>query len=304
MRLHWGAFATSLLLALTAGAEVANNAVSDYGLLQWIDNTKGGFVHPHQEYRRDPETGVAGIFATKLIRKGEILMQVPWSIILKSDDPSEEGQMCCGTVKSLAREMRKGNASNYAPYVNFLLAQPDGEVPSAWSEHGQELFRALVGGESVREPEIPPEEPTEWLTLDWYGRCRGSRADKLAAKAALMVVQRSDDYYMIPGTVKDSKGGILCRFVILSLTLFIIKAYDMYNHRNGEYLNTEYTTYENEKHVTIASRDIQAGEQIHNSYNQCRECTGRHVGYGTGGEHDEFGVVDRSENILVDCFSH
>jgi hypothetical protein len=58
----------------------------------------------------------------------------------------------------------------------------------------------------------------------------------------------------------------------------------MYNHRNGKYLNTEVTTYEGEKHVTVAARDIQPGEQIHNSYNKCKECGGRRVGYGTAGK--------------------
>ena len=57
----------------------------------------------------------------------------------------------------------------------------------------------------------------------------------------------------------------------------------MYNHRNGKYLNTEVTLYEREKHVTIASRDILPGEQIHNSYNQCQDCGGRRYGYGAAG---------------------
>jgi len=57
----------------------------------------------------------------------------------------------------------------------------------------------------------------------------------------------------------------------------------MYNHRNGKYLNTVYSTSVDKNHVTRASRDIAAGEQIHNSYNQCKECHGRRTGYGTAG---------------------
>lgn len=59
----------------------------------------------------------------------------------------------------------------------------------------------------------------------------------------------------------------------------------MYNHRNGKFLNTEVTTEFDEKHVTKASRDIKPGEQIHNSYNNCKECIGRKVGYGTAGAY-------------------
>lgn len=203
MKLHWGAFLTTLLLAVssptTCIAQEAETSVIDHGIrvLEWIHNSSGGYVHPDQEYRLDSETGITGMFATKFIPKGEILLQVPWSIVLRSDDPKEEGQMCCGTVKAVAREMKKGNSSKYAPYANYLKAQPS-ELPSAWSEKGQELLQALVGG-TVRKPEIPPEEPTEWLTNDWYRRCRGSRVDTLSAEAALLVVQRSDDAFMIPG---------------------------------------------------------------------------------------------------------
>lgn len=59
--------------------------------------------------------------------------------------------------------------------------------------------------------------------------------------------------------------------------------YDMYNHRNGKYHNTDVWTEVDVKHVTKASRDIQKGEQIHNSYNRCRDCRGRRLGYGTAG---------------------
>lgn len=59
----------------------------------------------------------------------------------------------------------------------------------------------------------------------------------------------------------------------------------MYNHRNGKYHNTKCTTTEGKHHLTEASRDIQPGEQIHNSYNKCKECGGRKIGYGTAGEY-------------------
>ena len=191
-----------ILFALWATC-VISQGVTDHGVLKWIHNSPGGHVHPDQEFRMDPVSGVSGIFATKLIPKGTILCQVPWSIIIKSDDTDEEGPMCCGTVKAVAREMKKGNNSEFAPYANYLLAQPDNDVPSAWSDLGQKLLRNLVGGK-VDNTLIPPEEPTEWLSFDWYRRCRGSRADAIAAKAAMLVVQRSDDNIMIPGTLEVS----------------------------------------------------------------------------------------------------
>lgn len=58
----------------------------------------------------------------------------------------------------------------------------------------------------------------------------------------------------------------------------------MYNHRNGKWLNTETTVKEGEKHVTKATRKIEAGEQVYISYNMCKGCSGRRHYYGTGGE--------------------
>ena len=187
----------ALLVVVWAGSAVGQ-LVHDHSVLKWIHDSPGGYVHPDQEVRVDPETGIPGVFATSFIPKGAVLCQVPWKLIIKSDVPDERGQMCCGTVKAVAREMKKGNASKFAPYVEYLLTQPDGVTPSTWSDLGQQLLRALVGGK-IDKPEIPPEEPTEWLAHDWHGRCRGSRADKTSAKAAILVVQRSDDNLMIPG---------------------------------------------------------------------------------------------------------
>ena len=241
----------------------AQEKPSDFGIFEWIHTAPGGYFNPKQEFRYetrgDPST-IPGIFATQHIKKGEVLVKVPWSHVLKSNDEDEVGQMCCGTVEALAREMKLGVNSEFAPYVQYLNAQPDGQLPSAWEKPAQDLFREIVGGSSVKNTEIPPAEPTEWLEWDWYKNCEGDRADKLAAKAALLVVQRSDDAYMIP-------------------------AYDMYNHRNGKrWLNTKTTTTAGEHHLTRAHRDIKAGEQIYISYNHCAECQGRATEYGTGGK--------------------
>jgi hypothetical protein len=256
-------FLASSLLASTATASKAESqsqsAPLNFGIFDWIHNSEGGFFNHKQEFRRDEKTGLAGVFAKERIEKNEGLVTVPWDLLLKSDDPEEEGQMCCGTVIALAREMRLGDESKLARYANYLNSQDDGQLPSEWTPAGQELLRSIVGGE-VDEPEIPPAEPTEWLTNDWYDRCEGTRRDAVSAKAALLVVQRSEDIIMIP-------------------------AYDMYNHRNGKWLNTRTDTEDDVNHVTKAKRVIEAGEQIHVSYNQCEECGGRDVGYGTGGEY-------------------
>jgi hypothetical protein len=80
----------------------------------------------------------------------------------------------------------------------------------------------------------------------------------MANQAALLVVQRSDDYIMVPG-------------------------YDLYNHRNGKWHNTHIQWDRDQPHITKASRNIRKGEQIYNSYNFCAECVGRATRYGAAG---------------------
>ena len=256
-------FLTGSLLASTATVSKAESqsqsAPLNFGIFDWIHNSEGGFYSPKQTFRRDEKTGLAaGVFAKERIEKNEVLLTVPWDLILRSDNPEEEGQMFCGTVAAVAREMRLGDESKFAPYANYLNSQGNDQLPSSWTPAGQELLRSIVGGE-VEEPEIPPTEPTEWLSYDWNYRCDGKSRDAVSAKAAMLVVQRSDDHIMIP-------------------------AYDMYNHRNGKWFNTRTDTELEVNHVTKATRVIEAGEQIYVSYDQCEECSGREIGYGTGGE--------------------
>ena len=73
----------------------------------------------------------------------------------------------------------------------------------------------------------------------------------------------------------------------------VLIVYDLYNHRNGKYCNTKVRNKEFRTHELWASRTIEAGEQIHNSYNLCAECLGRYVGYGTAEIFRDYGFVER-----------
>ena len=248
------------------------NKPNDYGIFDWIHNSPGGYVNPKQEFQYIEGTNIPGMFATENIRKGEVLVKIPWSHVLKPDegDSKTKGeQMACSTVATVIREMKLDSESDYAPYVQYLNAQSSNQLPSAWSLPAQNLLRQVVGGLSVYKPEIPPAEPTEWLQDDWFDVCdEASRDDELGQKAALLVVQRSDDNIMIP-------------------------AYDMYNHRNGKYyMNTSTKIKRGQYHITKAKRDIKAGEEIYISYNHCDECGGRNTNYGTGGKYFSDGFVD------------
>ena len=89
----------------------AQETPSDFGLFEWIQDGPDGYFNPKQEYRYETpgdSSTVPGMYAAEVIKAGEILLRVPWDRILFSDDPDEDGQLCCGTVRALAREMGEG----------------------------------------------------------------------------------------------------------------------------------------------------------------------------------------------------
>jgi hypothetical protein len=232
----------------------------DHGILEWMHAAEGGFYNPKTEFRRaSPDNPLLGVFAKERIEKGELLCRVPWDMLIAgnegemTEEESEDGDFSCATAKALAKELELGDDSKFKPYVNYLKKQRDGQIPSAWSKHGQELLMSILGGDS--EMQIPPIEVLSWLDEETT-LCQVETP--MERKAAWMVIQRADDALIIP-------------------------AYDMYNHRNGErWMNARTEIYHGTAHETKALRTIQAGEQIHISYNMCHNCGNRkHFGYGT-----------------------
>jgi hypothetical protein len=193
----------ALLMDATQGAKTGSldHAIS---IFDWVRSAPGGIYHPDQEFRKDTETGITGVFAAKDIPEGTVLVSVPWSHVIPSDDPTERGQLCCGLVERLKREWNLGKKSKYAPYIEYLKSntqQSQTALPTTWSMKGQALLQAILGPLDQGEF-IPPLEPFKWLTgvEGWFAECGGKSSDKVGIQAAFIVIQRSDDHILIPGT--------------------------------------------------------------------------------------------------------
>ncbi len=170
-------------------------------LISWINEEKG-FFSPKLEMRRmDPDdpTSFFGMFAKGDFRQGDLMIRVPPQMILDSDGFEEHLAMNCGTARNLAKQLKLGNESAYAPYVNYLWdTQPPGQLPSAWSDAGQKLFTKVLKRETGGGT-FPPSEPLSWIEEDWYDDCDGT-ADPTDEYAALLVVQRAWDDILIVST--------------------------------------------------------------------------------------------------------
>ena len=252
--------AATLVVSSTVFVCNAEHSPEVKELVDWFEAREGTEFNPKQEIRRevpdDPDS-VLGVFATDDIAKGEVLVSIPWDTIIHAGyQVTDPPPLVCDTARRLANEMRRGDDSEFAPYAKYLMKQRAGQLPSAWSKAGRELFIEVLG------EELPPMEPVSWLEEDWREDCNGS-TEPLDEHAALLVVQRAEDDLMIP-------------------------IYDMYSHRNGHYHNIDNNREEGKRFYLTAKRDIAKGEQIYNSYNMCNNCGGRANSYGTPGKYCGF----------------
>lgn len=293
--------ATVLLLGVVASSEEVNVVIdedkqSTNALIQWIKDSKGYFHDSLEMKRTDPSdvTSYFGMFATNDIKANTLLMSIPRETILEDPTGADIEFVQCGLIENLADQLRLGDQSNFAPYVNYLLkTQPQGQLPSAWSTAGKELLMRVLGHENFTWENamanlhrfgdlklkniLPPEEPITWV-LDFHDACGkdGYEFDNLDEHAAMLVIQRAWDDVLLP-------------------------LYDTLNHRNGEWLNTR--SDENGVHngdvKVYAKRDIKKGEEIYTSYNMCEDCGARVKTYGTSELFRDYGFVENFPQFWI-----
>ncbi|KAL7581101.1 hypothetical protein ACA910_005902 [Epithemia clementina (nom. ined.)] len=230
-------------------ASVVNDTTVDWiqPQLDWI-RSKGGFINGKIEVRWKKDEETYGWFAKKPIQKKELLFSIPRDCVIVADPKDQQvvDGMQCGTIRALIREMKLGEQSQYAPYVQYLQHIPPGQLPSAWSNAGKTLLHQLLGDS------LPPFDSTGWIDEEWTKGCRGSRNPE-DEHAAMLVVQRDWFGSMIP-------------------------LLDIMNTRRGpKWHNTEHNAREfarmvdNNKQnevVVQASRAIAAGEEIYTNYQE------------------------------------
>jgi len=182
-------------------------------------------------------------------------------------------------IRELHRQFVLGDESAHAPYVNYLMNQPRGRIPSEWTDAGKRLLRTILdrGDDDDDEGRLPPRHFLKGFEETWIGECRGEDTP-LARAAFYQFTSRDEDSLMVP-------------------------FYDMSNHSNDpEKLNTvsEKPERPGQPFVLRAWRDIRPGEQIYISYNRCHRCwfdrsykdCDSYSYYGTSDVFDIFGFVE------------
>ena len=251
------------LVSLFVSALAADEKAIYQAMVDWVESS-GGLVNPKQEYRReDPNdpSSKFGMFALERIEEGEVLCSIPWKCMIIAGTDDYDSALHCNTIDLLIQELHKGDESEYAPYVNYLLSLPAGHIPSAWSDPGKDLLELVLATDL-----LPPMDAVAWLDSEWKDDCNGSD-DPFDQNAAMLLLARGDDDRMVP-------------------------LLDLYNHRNGHWFNTETKMVEGKKIEILASRVIEKGEQIYNSYNMCNDCQNRAKNYGSPEILRDYGFVE------------
>ncbi|CAJ1948599.1 unnamed protein product [Cylindrotheca closterium] len=247
-------------------------------LIDWM-LAKGGSMDPRVEMRRwnpqDP-TSYFGAFVNAPVKKGELLLKIPGAIKIQVEDPSiqddwDYDEQVCQLSWMLKTEYELGDDSDYAPYINYLKAQPFGQIPAMWSNVGQHLLFEVQGDWSIHDFETQGEgeDIVMWLWKSFEPNCM-FRNDTLNPFYIAMAVQRGYDIALIP-------------------------VYDMLNHYNGDKVNsiTRPSIYDKDGFGVYALRDLKAGEELFYSYHACPDCRDTIDIWGTPEMLRDFGFVEQ-----------
>eukprot|EP00980_Cylindrotheca_fusiformis_P001784 scaffold406_cov57-Cylindrotheca_fusiformis.AAC.8 len=254
-------------------------------MMEWMES-KGGIRHPQIDIRlhdpSDPKNSYFGVFTNGPIAKDELLLRIPPDIIISVPvDEKDEGyyDSVCDLAWKLKDEYELGNNSVYAPYINYLKAQPNkAQIPALWSLAGQHLLLQVQGDLTMNsyDSDEKGEVIVTWL-YEWYEKdCMdGSKREEeesgnLNPYFLAVTIQRGFDRSLIP-------------------------VYDMINHHNGEETINSITRpsiFHEDGFGVYALRDLEAGEEVLFPYYGCPDCKDTLEYWGTPEMLRDFGFVE------------
>lgn len=205
-------------------------------LLEWA-REMGGYFNPKLSMGTDSD-GLFGVLANAPIPKDEVLMRMPWRVVISSDAQRRHHNrfINCDTVQLLKEELDKGDSSRYAPYTAALKQRAKDHyhlLPAHWSKEGQDLLRQVLNDGHLPARDMFYEE------FEWKKEC-----DKVDPVATLLVLTHGENLGMSPVT-------------------------DRFNNRAGEHIGAKYSIDGGRMGTAIeikSSRYLKPGEHIYVSY--------------------------------------
>jgi spermidine synthase len=264
-------------------------------LVDWVVKKDGGMVSDKLELRK-VKRGLGGydfgMFATQDFVKDEVVMTIPLSCMVSStkrykknsnkDDsvPQTTLERECQTVHNMVFEYQKGNNSDYYPYMKYIFEGHGnlwGETLKTWSEEGK---RVLF--DTVIDTELAPQRVfVEQFSYD--NDCEPSPQDN----------EKPDQ--SVDAETRHLSEQAYVYFLARSRGDSIVPLYDMIPHRNGHWRNVDAEMIPEKRVISVyAHRDIQKGEQLYTSMNECDHlgCEDLEDTYLTQHLFSHFGVLE------------
>lgn len=259
----------ALFLALSGHATRAAR-VGDGGMFDMVRGM-GGHVDGRLELRVEPRGGVRGVFAARGIRKGDLLLRVPWRGMLTAvvvarvaaagdgEEPRElfahvavppaaadnsAGGQVCALIRLLRDELllqeeqQRGNGADRSNSSNSgfapyirTLGEQRLTMPAAWLPRERATLATATRGT------LPPHaaEHARSLIEFWrHGGCGGgAETGRHGERAALLVLSRA---VAVGGTVSVSPAADDPAQSVLASEQSLralVPVFDLFNHRNS-----------------------------------------------------------------------
>jgi spermidine synthase len=234
-------------------------------LLAWLRENNGYFNSKLEIRREDPKDPASefGVFAKKPIELKETLMEIPANLMLRATDDEDEQfeipdgtelqyfekdrfEGLCDLTRTLIVEMRLEDDSDFAPYVHYLLEKEEENIPALWSEPAKKILHLVTFGPR------PPNGAFEWVEDFEETGCI-----------------HDDEFEMGALSFISSRGWRSTNDTVL------VPVFDIINHSNNDKLRNTETTHAIEEGFPVhvrALKEIEAGEQLFISYDDCLGC--------------------------------
>lgn len=227
-------------------------------IIDWIVSHDAGYFNDYKQYlkKKEGQSGEYSVYAFKPIYEGELLFQVPWSFVMQSSEEENDDSIIvnCALVRRLLEEwnayedaQQNNTTTLFGPYLAYMQTSNNNNIPSTFSEAGQDLLLDLLGDWGDEDDEIDWRIPP-FGSLSHFSQCslQEEEMDDLLRMATLWIVQKADDRLLVP---------------LLQ---------DIYPHSSNA--NTKIVWKQGHTYGIYAARTIEAGEAVTHSYDHCVGC--------------------------------
>jgi SET domain len=216
------------------GAKAVDDMFMIGEITQWIQ-ANGGTISKKVQVKHISGS-LSGLFATENVEAGEVLVIIPWTLILV---PFSHKADRCDKAERLRDAVMTKDSKDQNPYERYLATRTREHIPLFWSSKSKEILEELM-----------TDFETRGFSDEMTDVCDDRMLDEGFQQAYMLLQTRGEGYY----------GDLLIPFE------------DLLNHRNGNHTNVQPEILAGKYVRIVTTRAVTTGEQYQNSYNKCPSC--------------------------------